>query len=874
MVDQVEVDVKVNVEDGDLGKLGKKIKDATKDIEGMGKNTPGLNNLKQATEEVPRNIRKIGRDGKSAFDNLTKAEQDAAIKFNMLDKSSQNLLHQLSTIGRNGLPGMGTSITQAKQKFAELNNVTNTWKGSLDYSKSKLQLVGTETNSLKGKIQLVGTTIQTYFTNKWDMVKNKVRSVGNFIKSSLKSALNAAGQGVRKLGDAFSGLGGVVSSVMGGIGMASIGEMTVGLAMNRERMTALTSATMGGTKAGKQFVGVMDKLTDSSLVSLDDLGQAMSTIKMSTGMSNKELQSFTTTVNDVGQRAILMGRTGDEAIGLMQAAGKGLNGEFDMLKANFGISKEKLQDLGWSGAATDVKGYQKALDAALEKGGSMEGMMNTTTGKLETLKKKFRVAGRQIGEEFTPYIDAGLSKLLELNDEFPNLFKGVIGAAGALSGFATVAPSISPMIDIFDSLGDGVGTFNKKIGGGKAIKTFFKELKGGKGIIGSLSASFTVLAGAEWASLWPILAIIAAIAAIGVAFYEVGKYLGWWKDLGTMFDSVKAGIQRMWSAFINHPDVQATLGAIKAAWDWLVKGFQAIYPYLQQIWDYIFPETAGESVDAVHGAILVIGKIWEVLSIPIRTVITTLQWLWNTFNELYVALQPVINFLASILVPIWAVISTNIMTAINSVIALINIFNAFLEGQISLPDALSAAWSIIGNLFNTTMSNIIGLARSFGTRLLNYIRQVASDFVNKFINGLAGLGSAFTSALRAPWDALVKWGSNMLNKAEEFVRGIANKINQITGLIPGSSGFSAGFEISGTPPSSGFSGASRTPTPVSLNAGNTLNNTISKQTSNNNTSTTNNNFNFKGIIEKDAATFIVDAVNDNIRKQNLIRGRV
>ena len=154
---------------------------------------------------------------------------------------------------------------------------------------------------------------------------------------------------------------------------------------------------MGGAKAGDQllngFTGVnkvfkdlngnstnyfmgLDEMTNHSLVSLDDLGQAMSTIKMSTGMSNEELMMFSSTVNDVGQRAILMGKSGEEAISLMQAAGRGLNGEFDMLKSNFGITKETLTDLGWSGAADDVEGYQMALDKALEKGGDMDGMLH------------------------------------------------------------------------------------------------------------------------------------------------------------------------------------------------------------------------------------------------------------------------------------------------------------------------------------------------------------------------------------------------------------------------------------------------------------------------------------------------------------------
>ena len=63
-----------------------------------------------------------------------------------------------------------------------------------------------------------------------------------------------------------------------------------------------------------------------------------------------------------------MGYDTAQAQDLMVASFRGLNGEFDMLKTNFGITRQNLLDAGWSGAATDVEGYNAALQKCLERG--------------------------------------------------------------------------------------------------------------------------------------------------------------------------------------------------------------------------------------------------------------------------------------------------------------------------------------------------------------------------------------------------------------------------------------------------------------------------------------------------------------------------
>lgn len=859
----------------EASKQVKKVEDQVKKFSNSSKNS--INQANKAFElnrktinSLDVKLKQVGQNGKSSFDKLSKSQQDSLVKFNMLDKETQNLIKNMNNIKL--MPGMVGAVEQAKSEFYALNNVTKTWSGSMDYARSKLQLLGTNTDSFKGKLQLVGTSIQTYVGTKWDIVKTKISSVASTIQSKLSGAISKVGQGIRSLGDKFSGLGGIISSVIGGLGMASLTDMTVGLSMNRERMTALTNATMGTEEAGKRLINGwmkvngqivpfnkniknatdsfqgLDEMTNHSLVGLDDLGQAMSTIKMSTGMTNEQLESFSSTVNDVGQRAILMGKTGEEAVTLMQAAGRGLNGEFDMLKTNFGITKDTLTDLGWSGAADDVEGYQTALDKALAKGGSMDDMLNTTTGHLESLKKNFRVAGRHVGDMFTPYIDQAVQQLNNMNDKFPHLFEGLVGIAGAVSGFATIAPSIAPALSAFDSLKDKT----------KSVLVFTGFLKGEEDAltlatlreslaqkisaatkwlsatatsayslaVGVLTGEITLVAAAQkvWNAVMaanPIGLVIVALAALALAVYEVGKYFGWWKDIPSMLSSVWAGIQRLWSAFINNPDVQGFIKGLGDAWKSVTS---ALGPVISAVMNFFgVTVKSGEEFDVVRMIIDGVGAAFHQVANAVRTAIGVFQTIYGVFQGIYSFLQPygeaIYNFLKPIvcillgcspgIVPalekvqevfttVWSAIAgfigsyvetvvSVITTVVTTIQNIVNVFSLLLSGQISLGEAIPMIWNLISNAFVTIGGTILDFITGWAGQLLNLAIHAATNFMNGIVNRIKNLpGKVYgfiTSTASRIRNGAASWVSNARNAASNTVNGVITNIQGLPGKV-------------------------------------------------------------------------------------------
>lgn len=763
--------------------------------------------------------------GASQFQRYNSSVQDSIIKFNTLDKETQEWLNRLANAHNPQVfYELNSGCQQAVAKFQQLDSLTDTWAGSMDYAKSKVQLMGTSTDSLKGKVQTVGTAIQTYVGNKWDSIKGKVSSFGNYIKTQLGNALQSVRSKLDSLGNAFSGLGGVISSAIGAIGMNSIKDMTVGLAMNRERMTALTSATMGGADAGQKFVNTMDELTNNSLVSLDTLGQAMSTIKMSTGMSNAELEKFTTTVNDVGQRAILMGYDGDQAMSLMQAAGRGLNGEFDMLKSNFGITKDQLTSLGWSGAADDVEGYQKALDKALEAGGNMDGMMDTTTGHLETLKKNFRVAGRHVGEMFTPYIDQAVQYLNSLKESCPGLFENLVMVAGGISMFATLAPAISPVLTALDQIGgitkgalvfvglleaeEGALTASGLAASASQTMLAIAEAAGADAAVletaanAGLTASFWAMAAAILAN--PLTWVVVALLAIAVAVYEVGKSFGWWTDVQSMLAAIWSGIQRMWNAFINHPDVQSAIKVISSAFSWLSG---AIGNTINWVGKFFNISGGSGKWDIVAQGINNVGKSWNMLKSAAGTVIGVFQSIYSAAvpigQGIYNALKPIVCILLGCspgIVPalqtvqamfssVWNTIAGfiggTIATIVSTIQSLVDVFMRFATGQTDLLTLVTTVVSTLWNMWTILAVNLGNLVLQLASRLLTVATQAGLNVLTGISTYLIQVPTRVALYLAQVLSRIISYGARWVAqgraKASQLLNGIVSFLRQLPG---------------------------------------------------------------------------------------------
>ncbi len=816
MVSQEIINIIIKAQDQASAAL-QKVNTAMKNLGTIGSNsiekasaayTQYQNKISQSTNQfnkVTQQLNKIGATGVSSFNQLSSAQQKALLHLSSLDNKSRDIVTTLDRVGVKGMNsflqlsnsqqkaltsmdslsqsmtkgitnlsqfGVNATAVQQKLEKMKLDPSLNT---NLEQAIVKVSAMGVDIDSTKGKILILGNEIQSSLVSKWDSVNSKVSTTASAIKSKLGSALSTVKSKIESVSNAFSGMGGMISSAVGAIGVSSITQLTLGLAMTREQMTNLTSATLGSASAAKEYVGYMDKLTNNSLVSLNDLGQAMNTIKMSTGMTNEQLKSFTTTVNDVGQRAILMGKDSTEAMTIMQAAGRGLNGEFDILQSNFGITKDKLKDLGWSGAASDVEGYQKALEKALEAGGDMDGMMNTTTGLVKQMEKGFTSAGRKIGEMFTPFLRIGLQWMVKMKSTCPELYTGLILVAGGLSGFATIAPTLAPILTAFDSLSGkasgaarwlGIVKEESKAAGITMNMLSVAEMFGAEKLTDtakssmSVADSFKMMTKAMLTS--PVTWIAVALIAIAVAAYEVGKSFGWWGNVSEMLQAVSAGVQRLWQAFINNPSVRGFINDVIGFLKDMGNTILYVIGIATGLWTTVTPSEGDGNVDVIRQIIDVFGQLAKIMGDCV-----------NAIKPFWGILEPLLQLFIAFKVV--SVIFSSVQTAMN------NVKTKITELKNAVKTAKEAFTGLIEKLKNLPGNKIDSLKQKIES-LRNKISE-AKTKISELINKLKEISGSKIDTVKQKLAQLISKLSDAKGKVIEFARKIkditADKIGKL-----------------------------------------------------------------------------------------------
>ena len=340
----------------------------------------------------------------------------------------------------------------------------------------------------------------------------------------------------------------------------------------------------------------------------------------------------------------------------------------------------------------------------------LQAQLDIAKGRLE------RLAGEVLLPVLIPALEVAGRVLNWLGDTISAVMDGPLGglvsAIGAVvAGFALVVPAIMA------------------IQGAMALYT------------ASLAPAIT----ATWALLSPWLPFIAIGAAIVALIYEIGKAFGWWTDVSSMVDAIWAGIQRLWSAFINHPDVQGFLSALTAAWNWLVPAVTGVINAVLRF----FGVTSSSNFDFVRTLIDALGVAWQALTFPIRTVITVIKLLWTTMKTVY----------------------NNIKTAVNNIKKLFS----------NLPGAIRGAISTLKSIITKPFTNA---KASIDTTVGNIIKK-AESITNI---SLSGLKSKLTKPFEQAYSSIVDWAKKTYKDAQSWYNSIKPK---------SSSGGAYGFDLEG-----------------------------------------------------------------------------
>ncbi|WP_407422063.1 hypothetical protein [Methanobrevibacter sp.] len=283
------------------------------------------------------------------------------------------------------------------------------------------------------------------------------------------------------------------------------------------------------------------------------------------------------------------------------------------------------------------------------------------------------------------------------------------------------------------------------------------------------SAGFWSMAAAEIATLWPILAIAAAVAALIVIIEQIGESLGWWTDFSTMLDAIKAGVMRLWDAFMNSPQVQGTLAAIQGAFNNLMSALQPVFSWLTAAWNNLFKsEGAGSGgPDVVRMIIDVFGQLGSIAG--------------QVFGLLQQGFQTVSYVITPLLNGLWMI----------SVV-----FSQLADGSMSWQDAFIQVITIIWSALTNFGSRVGQIALQIGARILsgivNYVRQIPGrlwSFLNLAVGRLVMF--ATVAAVRARYA-----GMRIVNGIINYIRQLPGRVGQFMMQLPGRIAAAAGAAVS------------------------------------------------------------------------------
>ena len=310
---------------------------------------------------------------------------------------------------------------------------------------------------------------------------------------------------------------------------------------------------------------------------IQSMGDKFSSMAMRSTLMERQLASTGITMEELGSAMGMTGATADE-----------VKAKWQELDTN--------QRAAALGMAASMNEGQTANEEYKKSWAGLQQQLDIAKGRLE------RLAGEVLLPVLVPALQAAGRMLNWVGDVVSALMKGPLGGlisivGSVAAGFALVVPALMAV----------------------------------KGAMALYTASLAPAITATWALISPWLPFIAIGAAIVAVIYEIGKAFGWWTDVSSMMDAIWAGIQRLWSAFINHPDVQGFIQGVSDAW-------KAMQPFLNTTISLIlrfFNVSGKKDFDIVRTLINAISTAWRSMTAPIRLVISVIQAVWKAFETMY-----------------------------------------------------------------------------------------------------------------------------------------------------------------------------------------------------------------------------------------------
>ena len=669
---------------------------------------------------------------------IIKAVDEASATAEKVDNSLRKIGDSSSRLSR--IPGFDAMKTKLSSVATALDTKLG---GALTKARAKF-------NSLKTVVTGAATSIRTKMGSAIDGVRAKLTTLSN---------------GAKGLSSAMGFLKGAVSMTAGMIGFELVsgiieaGRAAINASSQVEYFGQRLQNASGKTKMSadqfKQLKGqVADLQKEFRKVDMTAVAATSEEIALKMNLPANKIGDLTRMTAVLSSTFVKEGRTQEDAV---LAVGDALDGQFKRLQ-EIGITQDKLKENGWNGNLEDQDGLIDALNKTMQEMGYEQTAKDITN--LDEAFTALSIAGGQLMQ----------AVLVPLTPILIQIIGAVIQATDA------VKPFIQTLQGAVNALPDWLKDAGWAIALGAAVYLLGTYIMAT--LVPALAAA--ALAAIDFAIAMmanPFTWVLIALVAIGYAIYEVGKAFGWWTDVSSMLDVVWSAIQRLWDAFINHPDVQGFIQMLVDGWNSLLPVFIAVGQFL-----------ATNIVANLQTMIWIIDMVVQ----HIHLIILTFQEFMNGQITL-----------SQMLSQLWGIIQSMFSTVLNLIINRVKSFGNSLKdlavksGSQFVNGIINWLKSLPGKAYSALLLVVSKIA-SAGAKWVSTAKTKASSVVTNVYNTLSGLPDKIASALSGVASAIAQPFVDAYNKVAEKVEQIKSKAEEIPvigGLFAGGPSAAGGYEV-------------------------------------------------------------------------------
>lgn len=519
------------------------------------------------------------------------------------------------------------------------------------------------------------------------------RGIGDF-GSKANSVFSNIGSRCDALGNKFSNLSSSMGSLMAGIGLAEMATQAWEGATEKQTNQLLLARKYGTTAANDISDAISSAVTktpgdDAFLTSM------LSNASLKAKMTKKDLDAMAASIADYQTMSKASGSNTFEAQG--EIRNYLMTGETGRMKDT--PLSGYLKELESADTVTErVNALNKALN---ELGYSGASGMASAENSMETFKGTMQNALASVGQAFLPAIQSLLDGFLNLDSALGgNLSKSLIVVGGGFAAIVAGAGALGAVLPAigsgFRAIGTGIDLLTKGpqiikgiVQGFQSFKEVITLVREAETLSAGIQAAYTASLGAEavaadgagastgffasmeWAALWPILAVIAAIVAlVAILWYLYNNNEQVRQAIDGLIQALQQFAMEIWNAL--QPVIQFAQQTVQWfiwLWSQIQPVLQMLFSFVMNIFGQIFTGLIARVTNIVNGVRtgfqlmvtgvrIVFAAVWSVISAAVavwngivgrvRSIVSGITGAFNTIkSKISSALGGVYNAIAS-----------------------------------------------------------------------------------------------------------------------------------------------------------------------------------------------------------------------------------